>query len=582
MRILPIARSARWPLLDIVVAAGLLVAVPVGPARGQQQPSESVDLGLYAGPLRFEAADGGVLELGDGRRFTGVLEARLAADGSLVLVNDVDIETYVEGIAEMPARWPLDALKAQAVAARTYAWYQASRNAFDGYDICSTTACQVFRGREVVETPEVGDRWARAVAQTEGQVLLHDGEPILARYFSTSGGHTFNNEDVFPSSGAFPYLIGVPDPDDAVSPLHTWTAAFTREQFDEIAARGSRLPTVVPVASVERIPQPDPTPDRIVVTGQNANTVNITAGELRDFLNLAAPTTHPDKFPGLRDNGIDRLPSTVPSGRYEVEVTPTHIVLHGSGWGHGVGMGQYGALGKAERGLTHAEILAAYYNGLEPTTTDRLPRRMRVGLSGIDSEVTITSTSVFTVTTGDQVVVERGLGTFRVREGAQRTLGLMAPPGHGAPLVLSSLALGRTQPFAIERVALDVVANKPVELELEATPTEGGEPVRRPLGVVEPGRQHVTWDLDNPKGEPVATGAWEVSLVAVDENGERLAASAALEILQPTPSGPNPTLLSVIGEGDSMVPVLVAVGAGATLLGFVAGRRPRRREDPDG
>lgn len=572
----PLATSARRRLLGLHLAAALLAVLPITPAHGQQQPSEPVDLGVYAGPLRFEAVDGGVLELGDGRRFTGVVEARVASDGSLALVNDIDIETYVEGIAEMPARWPIEALKAQAVAARTYAWYQARRDAFDGHDICATTACQVFRGREVVETPEVGQRWARAVAETEGQVLLHEGEPILARYFSTSGGHTFNNEDVFPSSGAFPYLVGVPDPDDAVSPLHTWTASFTREQFDEIARRGATLPAVVPIANLERRPQPDPTPDRIVVTGDNGETVELTAGQLRDFLNAAAPNAFPDQFPGLRNNGLGRLPSTVPSGRYQVEVTETHVVLHGSGWGHGVGMGQYGAMGKAERGLTHDEILAAYYNGLQPTTTDALPSRIRVGLPDVGDRVAISSDSVFTITTGDQVLVERGLGTFTVSEASQQTLGLVAPSGYGAPLVLSSLTLARTQPYTVEQVALDVVANKPVELELEAAPTDGGQAVRRHLGVVEPGRQHVTWDLDDETGTSVSAGEWAVSLVAIDESGEQQAASAGLDIAEPTPSGPNLSMLSVIPEEDSPVAVLVGIGAGATLLGFVAGRSARR------
>ncbi|HEX9766571.1 MAG TPA: SpoIID/LytB domain-containing protein, partial [Nitriliruptorales bacterium] len=441
----PVSRAGVMAALVAMHATGAVLAAPPAAA---QQPVEPVDLGRYAGPLRFEAPDGGVLELGDGRRYAGAVEVLLSADGELTVVNDVDIETYVEGIAEMPARWPLEALKAQAVAARTYAWYQATRSAFDGYDICDTTACQVFRGREVVETPEVGQRWAQAVAATAGEVLLYEDTPILARYFSTSGGHTFDNEDVFPSSGPFPYLVGVADPDDAVSPLHTWQVVFSRQQFDAIALRGAQLPSVVPVADVERRPQPDPTPDRIVVTGRNGATLEITAGELRDFLNAAAPAAFPDAFPGPRTDGL-RLPTTVPSGRFDVVVTDDAITLNGSGWGHGVGMGQWGAMGKADRGLSHAEILAAYYNGLDPTTSPELPDRIRVGLSNIGDRVAITSTSVFTISTGDQVLIERGLGTFAIDAAADRTLALTAPPGHGAPLVLSQVTPNRTRPFLV-------------------------------------------------------------------------------------------------------------------------------------
>jgi peptidoglycan hydrolase-like amidase len=199
-----------------------------------------------------------------------VVEPRLAEDvelihtrAGLVLVNDVSMLTYVEGIAEVPVSWPIEALKAQAVAARTYAWRAIEVGTYTHYDICATVACQVFHGRDVVEAPN-GDRWVAAVAETEGEVLLHDDAPILARYFSTSGGETRNNEDVYPSDGPYPYLVAVDDPEDEVSPLHRWRVRFTREEMDEILSRGAELSAVSPLGSIEVIPAGDGHPVEIM------------------------------------------------------------------------------------------------------------------------------------------------------------------------------------------------------------------------------------------------------------------------------------------------------------------------------
>ena len=326
--------------------------------------------------------------------------------------------------------------------------------------------------------------------------------------------------------------------------------------------------------SIERVPQSDPTPDRILVTGQNGQVVDITAGELRDFLNIAAPREYPDLFPGPRNNSSTRLPSTVPSGRYEIVTDETTIVLDGSGWGHGVGLGQWGARGKAERGLDHEEILAAYYNGLQPTRASALPGTMRVGLSGIDDTVTITSTSVFTVTAGDQLAVERGLGTFTVSEAADRTLRLEAPEGHGAPLVLSEVTASRAHPFTTEVVSLDVVTNKPVELSLRMEGVDG-EMFELPVGVVEPGRRQLAWDLDDVDGEAVAAGQWEVTVVGIDENNETATSGMTIDVVAVSISSVGSVLAVAEPERVDNRVALLAVALAGTLVGLVIGRLVR-------
>ena len=144
----------------------------------------------------------------DGRRYRGDLLVFLNPRGRLNLVNEVDLEEYLRGVvpAEMgPDQYPrLDALKAQAVAARTYALRNLGEFRADGYDICASPRCQVYFGMGV-EHP-LSDR---AIAETAGQVLLHAGEAVDARYSATCGGHTEDVEVVFPHDHA-PYLRGVP------------------------------------------------------------------------------------------------------------------------------------------------------------------------------------------------------------------------------------------------------------------------------------------------------------------------------------------------------------------------------------
>jgi stage II sporulation protein D len=157
--------------------------------------------------LRVHARGEGGFPVAD-RRYRGDLLVFLNPRGRLNLVNELDLEDYLRGVVpgEMgPEQYPrLEALKAQAVAARTYALRNLGEFREDGYDICATPRCQVYFGLGV-EHP-LSDR---AVTETAGQVLLHHGELVDARYSATCGGHTEDVENVFPQEHA-PYLRGVP------------------------------------------------------------------------------------------------------------------------------------------------------------------------------------------------------------------------------------------------------------------------------------------------------------------------------------------------------------------------------------
>ena len=139
-----------------------------------------------------------------------------ATDKSLSIVNSVPVDSYVRGVVsnEMPHDWPLEAVKAQAVAARSYAL--SHRHGAD-FDVFADTRDQVYGGI-ATETP-IGDQ---AVAATKRQVLFYDGKVAVTYFFSSSGGKTASVADVFAGSKPLPYLVSVADPYDTASPWHTW------------------------------------------------------------------------------------------------------------------------------------------------------------------------------------------------------------------------------------------------------------------------------------------------------------------------------------------------------------------------
>jgi stage II sporulation protein D len=164
----------------------------------------------------------GVVTVGTKGTYRDAIELRPGLSGGVTVVNKVGLENYIRGVVpnESPASWPLEALKAQAVAARSYALGTNSGNpVFDHYD---TVASQVYGGYSS-EHP----RTNRAVARTAGEVLRNDGKVIVAYFHSTSGGHTENVENVFKGSARLAYIRGVKDPWDKLSPYHRWRLSYS-------------------------------------------------------------------------------------------------------------------------------------------------------------------------------------------------------------------------------------------------------------------------------------------------------------------------------------------------------------------
>jgi len=166
--------------------------------------------------------------------YRGAVELRTEGSG-LTAINVLDLDTYVRGVVagEMPSSWPLEALKAQAVAARTYAL--ATRKTNGLFDQYPDTRSQVYRGVTGESVPSDA-----AVSQTAGRILTYGGVPAVTYYFSTSGGHTENVEFSFVGSLSKPWLVGVPDPYDVQSPYHRWTLNSSAAALDRaLGAPGS-------------------------------------------------------------------------------------------------------------------------------------------------------------------------------------------------------------------------------------------------------------------------------------------------------------------------------------------------------
>ncbi len=166
-----------------------------------------LEAGVLASKMLFLPADPSEQISVDGREYRGVLEVRADEAGTLTVINVVGLEDYLRGVVPnelSPELYPeIEAHKAQAVAARTYALRHLGDFAGQGYDLCATAACQVYRGRSSEQA--FSDQ---AIAETRGQIAVYGGRPIAAFYTSTCGGHTEDGRNIFPGEPA-PYLKGV-------------------------------------------------------------------------------------------------------------------------------------------------------------------------------------------------------------------------------------------------------------------------------------------------------------------------------------------------------------------------------------
>jgi stage II sporulation protein D len=281
-----------------------------------------------ASQIVIEPKDDGYVWIND-RWYRG--RTRLLRVGSgVTALNLVDLEEYLYSVvgAEAIPSWPLEALKTQAVAARTYALYKSNTSGNRFYDLDTTTRTQVYKGMES-EFTTTHD----AVNATEGQIMTYNAKPILAVFHSSSGGHTENVEDVWNSS--LPYLRGVEDYDQ-VAPVFQWSKTFSATQLGRLIGGVGRVVSLDPRRVTPR--------GRIVqlrVVGDRGSKL-VSDDQLRQALDLR-------------------------STLFTVSENNDTFVIDGRGFGHGIGLSQWGAFALATKGETHDRILSHYYRNARLT-----------------------------------------------------------------------------------------------------------------------------------------------------------------------------------------------------------------------
>jgi len=263
----------------------------------------------------------------------GTLE--VAQRGSkLMVINRVGLEEYVAAVVsgEINTKWHAEALKAQAVAARTYVLYKSMQNSQQPYDVVSSVQDQVYRGRA-----HINDRVWEAVMHTKGRVVTHDNRPIYAAYSSTAAGPT--EDALYVWALDLPYLKGVDCPFDENAPRYNWQTAIPIETLEQRLRKEQyhvgTIATITPFTFT-----PSGRVDRIRILHSRGQTI-LRGQDLRRVV------------------GYSKIFST----QFRIESFGHQIVISGRGAGHGVGMCQWGMKEMAELGYNYEAILRYYYPG---------------------------------------------------------------------------------------------------------------------------------------------------------------------------------------------------------------------------
>lgn len=324
----------------------------------------------------------------------------LIKGSQMSIINHIEIENYLYGVVpkEIPASAPLEALKAQAIVARSFALTGINKHKSEGYNLCDTVDCQVY-GAYDNEHPSTN----QAVNETRGTKVYYNGVIANTYFHSTSGGYTEDSSKVW--SSALPYLVAVEDKFSSNSPNSSWTISMTqREVYDKLLAGGINVGEILDmeilsISEANRVQQ-------LKIKGTNGDTV-ITGAKLRTLLgstNLKSTWFNIENTGSSSNSntkvyvmdGSSMYPSTISlnnayilDGKSRAQVSrsavsraigsgrtssfgggtltssPKTFVFNGKGYGHGVGMSQYGAIEMAKLGYNYYDIITHYFKGVE-------------------------------------------------------------------------------------------------------------------------------------------------------------------------------------------------------------------------
>lgn len=278
----------------------------------------------------------------NGKSYRGIIEV-MPADKGVLVVDELPLEDYLVGLinCEISSQWPIEAVKAQAVIARSYAVYQkaARKNAL--YHLESSVMDQVYEGCDIEDS-----RAVRGVKETAGEVLTYNGAVIQAFYHSNCGGHTEASENVW--GFALPYLAGVDCKYCLTSPSVKWEQSISLKKLEsQLRSSGYQVSGLKDIKPGSRN----------------------KSGRLQDLTLVSAKGRSVISTVNFRKTiGYTVIKST----NFDVRISGDEAQFVGAGYGHGVGLCQWGAKQRASDGFDYREILFYYYPGtrLEKLSTD--------------------------------------------------------------------------------------------------------------------------------------------------------------------------------------------------------------------
>lgn len=315
----------------------------------------------------------GVVKLTDGYSYRGSIECMQPSKASgITVVNVVPLEQYLYGVVgkEMSPSWSSEALKAQAVAARTYAVYHKNSFRNKGFDMTDDTRSQVYAGING-ESPSI----ISAVDATKGEILTYKGKPIEAIFCATAGGWTENSENVW--GNYVPYLRGVVDRSEKM-PSYSWTVTTTPEKLAaNLKAAGKNVGKIKSITLSPLGKRPMDVSDRGVSGRVLSMTIQGSSGSVRLTGNafqsiMGLKSTLFDIYQGAekkqKDSKKDNKKKSSRKMTFKIK-DKKPITIYGFGWGHGLGMSQYGAYQMAQEQKnaknTYRKILQHYYTGVK-------------------------------------------------------------------------------------------------------------------------------------------------------------------------------------------------------------------------
>lgn len=283
----------------------------------------------------------------DSRRFRGSVDVIRKDNGKLLIINNIGLDSYLYGVLyhEVSHRWPAECLKAQAITARTFALQQVRQNKLQPYDLRCDIYSQVYGGR-------TGEKWSttHAVDSTRGRVLTFNGDIFPTYYHATCAGYTEDasnlwNIDIAP-------LKGVPCNFCGHSKHYRWTKEIPLTKVEsKLKDSGNRIGHILVVSILSK--NKSGRAEKIEFRDDSGGVVVLTAKDLRQIFG----------------------PNEIRSTKFDARIKGANLVLDGMGWGHGVGMCQWGAYGMSLRGKKCEQILGYYYPGAEIMTIDKLPSK---------------------------------------------------------------------------------------------------------------------------------------------------------------------------------------------------------------